>query len=133
METKTKRERFSKIIANIFIVWGTISILGATIAYNFIDIFYNSPLRDGLLEVDFEFLTIYDPFQFFYLIPSVIFFAGLLKLVAGLALRTEKIWAEKLSLVLAFFMLFSVPFGTAFAIFIFYTFVDASHSKTHRP
>lgn len=124
MEVGPKREKYTRVIANIFIVIGILGLLSSSLIYNVFEFLEGSDYLEELDVIHLGVLTFHDPFRFFYVFPTLTFIFALLKLSAGLGLASKKPWAEKLSLVLAFFMLFSVPLGTAFAVFIFYTFVD---------
>ena len=123
METNYNKARHTKIIGTIFIVLGSLSLISSFFAYNLIDFFHNTSWAENLIIIDFGFFSLHVPVRLFYFFPAFISIFGLLKLVAGLGLNNQKPWAEKLCIVLACFMIFNMPLGTAFAIYIFYVFV----------
>ena len=129
MSKNQQKEKHASIIGSIFIVLGSLSLMSSFFAFSFIDLFHHSSWANSLDIIDFGSFSIHEPIRLFYFFPAFISVFGLLKLIAGLGIKNNKPWAEKLSIILAFFMLFSAPLGTAFAIYIFYTFVGLKEKK----
>lgn len=123
MTNQEQKARHTKIIGNIFIVFGSLTLIASLIAFNLIDFIQYTFLADEMEILDLGIFRIEEPLKLLYLLPSFVAFVGATKLVAGLGIINKKVWAETLSLVLAFFMIFNMPFGTAFAVYIFYTFI----------
>ena len=130
MTNLEQKARHTKIIGNIFIVFGSLTLIAALIAFNLIDFIQYTFLADEFEFIDLGILIIEEPMKLLYILPSFVAFVGITKLVAGLGIINKMIWAETLSLVLAFFMLFNMPFGTAFAVYIFYTFIGLKDKAT---
>lgn len=136
MSKSQQKEKHTRIIGSIFLVLGSLSLLGSFFAFNLVDFFHNSSWADELNVFDFEFFSVHEPTRLLYFFPAYISIFGLLKLIAGLGIMNYKPWAEKLSIVLGFFMFFNMPLGTAFAVYIFYTFVglksgEAENQQDH--
>jgi hypothetical protein len=123
MTNQEQKARHTKIIGNIFIVFGSLTLIAALIAFNLIDFIQYTFLVDEVEIIDLGLFRIEEPMKLLYFLPLFVAFVGATKLVAGLGIINKIIWAETLSLVLAFFMLFNMPFGTGFAVYIFYTFI----------
>lgn len=129
MRPDHQKEKHRKIIGSILVVFGTMMLLSSLFAYNILEFIFTLEFVDRLDVWDFGLITIVEPFRFFYIVPILTSLWGALQLATGIGLLNRQDWAEKLSFVLAFFMLFNMPFGTALAIYIFYAFLDG-HKKT---
>lgn len=123
MDNQIQMQKHTKIIGNIFIILGSLSLIGSLLAFILIDIFQYSFIADEIEAIDLGILRIDEPIRLFYFLPGIISVFGALKLIAGLGVINKKPWAEGFSLFLAIFMFFNAPIGTAFAVYIFYTFL----------
>ena len=130
MTNQDQKARHTKIIGNIFIVFGSLTLIASIIAFNLIDFIQYTFLADEIEIIDLGLFRIDEPMKLLYFLPSFVAFVGAIKLAAGLGIVNKMVWAETLSLVLAFFMLFNMPFGTAFAVYIFYTFIGLKDKST---
>ncbi len=119
MDQKLKHTR---IIGKIFIVIGTLIMVITSFSFNFVSFaeeYLSLSFNDW--QYDFGIFTLnHPPFGLLYLIPTFYLTLALLDISVGIGLLYQKRWAKIVAVVLAFFMLFSFPFGTAFAIYIFY-------------
>ena len=120
------KDRHVRIIGKIFIVVGTLVLVITSFSFNFIHII------EEYLEVQFNdwsysfgiFTLNHPPFGLLYFIPVFYLILAVLDIVVGFGLLAQKNWARITALFLALFLLFNFPFGTAFAIYIFYILLN---------
>lgn len=121
-----QKERHTRIIGKIFLVLGILVLVITSFSFNFIQ------LTEGFLENHFEdwnyefgiFTLNHPPFGLLYLIPTFYMIMGLINIVIGLGLLSQKQWARIAALFSAILFLFQFPLGTGFAIYIFYNLLD---------
>lgn len=129
MEPGPQREKHTRIIGAILTIFGSFMLLGSLFAYNIMEFIFNLELSDEVRHWDLGIFSIDDPYKFFYFIPIICAIYGALELGTGIGLLNKQAWAEKMSMVLACFMIFNVPIGTALAVYIFYTFINGSSKR----
>lgn len=113
-----------RIIAHIFIVLGFLSLAFGIITLNAFQL-VEEWFRPNLPQsINLGILTIHNPFQWFVIFPMINLIVALFKLITGFGILNDKSWASKLSLVIAFFWFFQFPLGTAFSVYILYSFLD---------
>lgn len=121
-----QKARHTRIIGKIFLVLGILVLVMTSFSFNFIQ------LSEGFLENHFEgwnyefgiFTLNHPPFGLLYLIPSFYMIIGLIDIVIGVGLLSQKQWARIAALFSAVLFLFQFPLGTGFAIYIFYSLLD---------
>ena len=109
---------------------GLFEVIASSFAYNVLKILEFTEFREEFTNLSIGIFNIHDPLQYLHIIPIFTFGFGLLKLAAGLGLRTRRAWAEKLSIVLAVLMLFSFPIGTALGIYTIWVYVEEEKQKS---
>ena len=124
------KEKHQRIAGYIFIVMGTLLSVVSIVAFNMY--FLGSAIFGHELprDVSLGIFTLHNPFQLLIFIP--IFYACLsaFDLAVGFGILRQKIWAQKLALIAAFFMFFNFPLGSFLCFYIFYAFIndDLIHS-----
>lgn len=121
---KVNIEKHRKNIGYIFVVLGFLSLAIGIITINtfhLVEEWFRSELPTSF---NLGILTIHNPFQWLVVFPILNLLTAFIKITAGFGVLKHKKWARKLSLVIAFFWFFHFPFGTAFSIYILYSFLE---------
>lgn len=133
MRTQTNNSDHHKIIGSIFIVFGAFCLIASLFAYNILEFIFSLNMTDETYHWGSDVITIDNPSRLFFIIPIITTVWACLQISAGLGVLKKQEWAEKLSMVLAIFMIFNMPLGTAFSIYIFYVFLHKDRHNSRSP
>ncbi len=115
-------EIHKRILAILYIISGSLQILGMLIASAFISIIIPFIMDEAAPEVQWIFVWIVPFIRLFAVM--IIFIFSIPSIIGGIALLNNKPWALTLLLVLGCFKLFSFPIGTAIGIYSIWVYSE---------
>lgn len=122
-------EVHKRILAILFIISGTVQILGMIILSSIISIIIPFIMDEAGPEGQWVFMWIV-PFIRFIAIGIIILFS-IPSIIAGIGILNNKKWAFTLALVLGCFKLFSFPIGTAIGIYTIWVYSENHKHPTN--
>lgn len=115
-------EAHNRILAIVYIIAGSLQILGMIILSSIISVILPFIMDDAGSEAQWVFEWII-PFIQFIAIGIILLFS-IPSIIGGIALLNNKKWALTLLLVLGCFKLFSFPIGTAIGIYTIWVYTQ---------
>lgn len=119
MKAPDQFQRHNKIIGKILIVVALLHLVASSFIYNAVYFFDSWEMFD---HIRIGVFTIRHPISFLYGIPFFYVALAASEFIVAAGILANRRWAQKLSLVFAFFYFFNFPLGTAFAVYMFLTF-----------
>lgn len=115
-------EAHNRILAIVYIIAGSLQILGMIILSSIISVILPFIMDDAGSEAQWVFEWVI-PFIQFIAIGIILLFS-IPSIIGGIALLNNKKWALTLLLVLGCFKLFSFPIGTAIGIYTIWVYTQ---------
>ncbi len=134
MKAPDQFQRHNKIIGKILIVVALLHLVASSFIYNAV-YFFDS--WEMFRDVHVGIFTFRHPISFLYAFPFFYMALAAVEFIIAAGILAKQRWAQKISLVLAFFYFFNFPLGTCFSIYMFLTFwempTDAEMSGDNGP
>ncbi|CAN5446689.1 hypothetical protein BH09BAC3_BH09BAC3_32370 [soil metagenome] len=119
-------ENHKRVLGILYIVSGTLQIVGLLIASALINAFF--PLLAEQADADAQWVLVWIVPFFTTIAVIVVIFFSIPAIIAGWGLLNSKKWALTLALILGCFKLFSFPIGTALGIYTIWVYTQENRS-----
>jgi hypothetical protein len=123
-------EVHKRILAILYIISGSLQILGMLFVTAFISTFIPLIMDEAGPDAQWVFVWLV-PFIRIVAVVVILFFS-IPSIIGGVALLNNKSWALTLLLILGCFKLFSFPIGTAIGIYTIYVYSE-NHKISSQP